>query len=474
MRPALLLALLLAASSARSEVAPAASHGRKALVSVGDAFRHAPGAPEAAGWLAEDFDDSSWAEAPSGFGYGDDDDATVLADMKGEHASLLLRRRFQATRADAESELVLVVRSDDGFVAWLNGREIARARVEGDPPAFGALAADHEASRAEEFRVPRGILREGANLLCIQAHNSHVDSSDFTIEPRLLVAAPPAPRPEASPAKPRTPVSRARARRTSFATTVAAFHASNFFQGVAGSPKESVFGQDLRQEIHFRTRGPLRLSLRAGMQRFGSLGTSPSIGGTATWSFDRHVASLGADASWNRPAFRLGDDLADGDSASVRASWLADVRKSLRFGLHAGAGRSRYELDPLRNSHVVHAGLSLRFLRENDAFSPELTVEGHRRTAGAPAYEYEEHRLILRIRSHPVDRLRLGAMLRAGFRNYAIDRSDRRRAVRLTADVELRDRLELVTFVSWEDGQSSLEARAFGGMMAWMGLRWRR
>lgn len=472
----LVLACALTSAPVSAEAAP-----RRPLVAVGDTWRWSLGAEAPATWRDESFDDSGWNAGPSGFGFADDDDATIIPDRMGSHVSLVLRTRFEATPADAAGRLVFVVRSDDGFVAWLNGHEIARARIEGDPPAFDALATDHEATRFEEFVVPPGILRSGMNLLCVQAHDSHPESSDFTIEPQLLVetttgpaTAPPASRPGESARRP--------ARRPGHATTLAAFRASNYFQGRADSRKEAVLGQHVRQELRLRPGGsPLTLSLRGDIQRVGSLGTSLALDVRASWSFERrrdegrrrHEAWISADATWNRPAFRLGDDLATGDSWGLDLGWLADVGRSLRFGAEAGLRQEDLELDSRRDNDIARARLSLRFLRDSRPFSPELAVEGLRRSAGAEAFEYEERRIMLRIRSRPADRVRLGVLLRLGLRDYSLDRDDRRRTLRVTGDFTLRDNLDLVSYLAWEDGQSSLDGRAFEGTFAWLGLRMR-
>ena len=42
-------------------------------------------------WRAIDFDDRSWESGPSGFGYGDDDDQTVLEDMRGRYLTVYTR-----------------------------------------------------------------------------------------------------------------------------------------------------------------------------------------------------------------------------------------------------------------------------------------------------------------------------------------------------------------------------------------------
>ncbi|MFH1107983.1 MAG: lamin tail domain-containing protein [Planctomycetota bacterium] len=145
-------------------------------------------------WTRLGFDDdvAGWFTGPSGFGYGTDcaPFGTLLEDMENSYASLYTRRQFWISSPDALTALTLTVDYDDGFVAYLNGVEVARSSVVGTPPAFGQLAtADHECfggptpNPPEEFDVSAfiGDLVAGANVLAIQAHNLTLGSSDFTL-----------------------------------------------------------------------------------------------------------------------------------------------------------------------------------------------------------------------------------------------------------------------------------------------------
>ena len=65
------------------------------FISAGDPWRffrgQSPPSEPAEAWKDPNFDDSQWEVGPSGFGYGDNDDATVLGDMQGHYASVYIR-----------------------------------------------------------------------------------------------------------------------------------------------------------------------------------------------------------------------------------------------------------------------------------------------------------------------------------------------------------------------------------------------
>lgn len=168
------------------------------LVMADDIWSYFPGTSEPpANWSAPDFDDGSWPTGPGGIGYGDGDDATVI-DRTG---SLYLRTSFSVADLSAISDLLLYVDFDDGFVAYINGTEVARANlgVSGSRPAFTEFAT----LNTYEARLPSGgtpssflitkemmesVLKEGNNVLALQVHNCDATSSDLSSTTYLIAA----------------------------------------------------------------------------------------------------------------------------------------------------------------------------------------------------------------------------------------------------------------------------------------------
>ena len=148
-----------------------------------------PSAPADA-WREPAFDASSWERGVAGFGYGDADDATLLEDMPNEYVSVFVRKTFVAPNTSLVRNAVLEMFYDDGFVAYLNGEEFVRSGLgqEGESVPFDATAAgNHEGNVAERFSVPVELLLEGENVLAIQGHNVGLESSDFSLHPRMLI-----------------------------------------------------------------------------------------------------------------------------------------------------------------------------------------------------------------------------------------------------------------------------------------------
>ncbi len=88
--------------------------------------------------------------------------------------------------------MLLRMRYDDGFYAYLNGVKIAQANTVTDDPEWNSTGKSHLDSAAikqEDFDVSKhiGLLRPGRNVLAIQGLNV-ATSADFLISPEMVVA----------------------------------------------------------------------------------------------------------------------------------------------------------------------------------------------------------------------------------------------------------------------------------------------
>lgn len=143
------------------------------------------------GWNQPGFNSSAWLSGAGGIGYGDNDDGTVIQQA----ISVFMRREFNVSDASVISSALLSMDYDDGFVAYLNGTEIARANLPGTPPDFNTLTTtDHEAKMylggtPDHFELDQALLKSllvnGTNVLAIEVHNSSPTSSDLSAIPFL-------------------------------------------------------------------------------------------------------------------------------------------------------------------------------------------------------------------------------------------------------------------------------------------------
>ncbi|MDG1892680.1 MAG: DUF1800 family protein [Verrucomicrobiota bacterium] len=178
------------------------------IVDLGEGWRYFKGVTEpvpyrktiSPEWTKPLFNDRDWLEGATSIGYGDDDDATILTDMRRQgrnkgYLSLYLRRPFVLPRDVELNALVLSVDYDDGFIAYINGREVARSsnmeNADSPPPFNFSCPQNHNAGgEPDEFNLARfsRFLNPfpETNVLAIQVHNVNLTSSDLSILPRLV------------------------------------------------------------------------------------------------------------------------------------------------------------------------------------------------------------------------------------------------------------------------------------------------
>lgn len=147
------------------------------LIRKSDEWAYLAGKKPADNWVERHFDDSAWARGKAGFGYGDDDDATELKDMKGEYASVFIRKTFSISDPSKVSALSLRIGYDDYFTAYINGKKVASTR------------GGHERKRGiwDTFEIPLSkLLLKGQNVIVIEGHNLKAQSTDFSLDPYLV------------------------------------------------------------------------------------------------------------------------------------------------------------------------------------------------------------------------------------------------------------------------------------------------
>jgi hypothetical protein len=144
------------------------------------------------------FDDSSWQLAtggPGGVGYRRGSTTydslitlNVEAAMYQVASGCYFRIPFQVT-ADPSlyADLILRMRYDDGFIAYLNGVEVRRAGLITAPKWNSVAIQSRDAGAPESFSISQylGLLHQGSNILAIHGLNSSKGSSDFLITASL-------------------------------------------------------------------------------------------------------------------------------------------------------------------------------------------------------------------------------------------------------------------------------------------------
>ncbi len=180
-----------------SDLGRSESLQRGGLTDHDDLSDWSPGAPETMGTQNEDLTVPFAAPRRAGLGFETDPpglsgeiEIDVASEMHGVNASLWARIPFQVEDPSVLDSLQLRVMYNDGFVAYVNGREVARRNA----PAATAWNSNAPAARDEaESLVFEDVdisahleqLVPGANVLALHGLNVSAADGDFLLSPEM-------------------------------------------------------------------------------------------------------------------------------------------------------------------------------------------------------------------------------------------------------------------------------------------------
>ena len=151
-----------------------------------DVWRYYPAyGPPPSNWTTLDFNDIVWETGEGGFGFEDGDDATEIQGANGVY----FRKTFNIDSIEDLHYMYLHADYDDGFVAYLNGQEIARsATMEGVVDSYDAFTTGLHEALLYQGLAPEGflfdeleyLLVEGENVLAVHVLNNNSFSSDLS------------------------------------------------------------------------------------------------------------------------------------------------------------------------------------------------------------------------------------------------------------------------------------------------------
>lgn len=150
-------------------------------------------------WKDPAFDDSGWPAGPAPLGWGETWLSTVInaGPAGAQHLTAYFRKRFDVGAAPpAVERLRLLVAADDGFVAWLNGVEVARGNMPSGPASFptpAVLSAEAGTPVAFDITAHAGLLLPAGNVLAIELHQASASSNDAALAADLEFDLAPAP-----------------------------------------------------------------------------------------------------------------------------------------------------------------------------------------------------------------------------------------------------------------------------------------
>ncbi|NUO83283.1 chitobiase/beta-hexosaminidase C-terminal domain-containing protein, partial [candidate division KSB1 bacterium] len=183
----LLLALLLVSTFAQAQNAAV-------IIAKKSSWKYeASGTDLSTAWKEPSFNDDHWQSGNGILGFGE---SYINTALNAGYITYYFRKSFTLAVSPAVmTQLTLMVNYDDGFVAYLNGQEVARRNAPtaaNVPPAFNAAATaersvtDTTTFETIDLSAHRNLLVAGqTNVLAFHGLNSSANDDDFLILPEL-------------------------------------------------------------------------------------------------------------------------------------------------------------------------------------------------------------------------------------------------------------------------------------------------
>ncbi|UCG55653.1 MAG: SMP-30/gluconolactonase/LRE family protein [Phycisphaerales bacterium] len=164
---------------------------------------------EQAGWTDPLFDDTGWRTGQARLGYGGDGEITEVRygpnednrdnDRNNKYITTYFRKHFTVSQPERFTALRLSILRDDGAVAYLNGREVARSNMPTGPVDYHTIVRGYAVGSSEEdtffdYDVDPGYLLEGDNVVAVEVHQyagqgrDYITSSDTSFDMELVAS----------------------------------------------------------------------------------------------------------------------------------------------------------------------------------------------------------------------------------------------------------------------------------------------
>jgi hypothetical protein len=157
------------------------------LISTGSVWRYLDtGTNLGTSWRALGFMDTNWPAGPAQLGFGDADEATLIASNR--QWTTYFRRTFALPANVIVTNLFLRLLRDDGAVVYINTNEVWRSNMPGtgailyNTPASSSVPSADETTNYYTTNVTGSVLVAGTNVVAVEVHQNAITSSDLSFD----------------------------------------------------------------------------------------------------------------------------------------------------------------------------------------------------------------------------------------------------------------------------------------------------
>jgi hypothetical protein len=170
------------------------SRAADTLVATGSVWKYLDtGGDQGTVWREPAFDDTAWPAGPAQLGFGDGDEATLLANLASRR-TYYFRQAFNVANPSLYGSLTVFLLRDDGGIVYINGVEVFRSNMPLTNVTFNSFANINQNTTNETIffprTVPASVLVPGINQLAVEIHQASAGSNDLSFDLALFGNAP--------------------------------------------------------------------------------------------------------------------------------------------------------------------------------------------------------------------------------------------------------------------------------------------
>ena len=155
------------------------------IVKLNDTWKYYDKGAAPSNWTATSFNDSGWTSGQAPLGYGMDGVKTTVSygsDANNKYPTTYFRKTIKLDSEPTRSDVFLLnYQIDDGFIVYVNGKEVTRFQMPSGNVTFDSYASTYAGDEplTGTINISSSFFKSGNNVIAVEIHNNKASSRDM-------------------------------------------------------------------------------------------------------------------------------------------------------------------------------------------------------------------------------------------------------------------------------------------------------
>ena len=155
------------------------------IVKFNDTWKYYDKGAAPSNWTATSFNDSGWTSGQAPLGYGMDGVKTTVSygsDANNKYPTTYFRKTIKLDSEPTRSDVFLLnYQIDDGFIVYVNGKEVTRFQMPSGNVTFDSYASTYAGDEplTGTINISSSFFKSGNNVIAVEIHNNKASSRDM-------------------------------------------------------------------------------------------------------------------------------------------------------------------------------------------------------------------------------------------------------------------------------------------------------